>query len=45
MARSRKLEETLAKLTEIQDDPASEAGIATLHEVLNSKNSVAELGY
>lgn len=30
MARPRKLEETLAKLAEIRDEPASEAGITTL---------------
>ncbi len=41
MARSRKLEETLAKLAQIRDTPSSEAGIATLREVLGSKNSVA----
>jgi hypothetical protein len=41
MARSRKLEETLAKLAQIRDTPTSEAGITTLREVLGSKNSVA----
>ncbi len=41
MARSRKLEETLAKLAEIRDAPTSEASITTLRQVLKSKNSVA----
>lgn len=41
MARSRKLEEILAKLAQIRDTPTSEAGITTLREVLGSKNSVA----
>jgi hypothetical protein len=41
MAKSRKLEETLAKLAEIRDAPTSEVGIATLRQVLRSKNSVA----
>ena len=41
MAKSRKLEDTIALLTEIRADPASDAGVATLSEVLTSKYSVA----
>lgn len=41
MAKSRKLEETLAKLAQIRDAPTSEASIATLRQVLGTKNSVA----
>lgn len=41
MARSQKLEEIQAKLAQIRDSPTSEASIATLREVLRSKNSVA----
>ncbi|MCY7323878.1 MAG: hypothetical protein LH660_19280 [Phormidesmis sp. CAN_BIN36] len=41
MAKSRKLEDTIALLTEIRADPTSETGIATLRQVLNCKYSVA----
>jgi HEAT repeat protein len=41
MAKSRKLEDTIALLSEIRADPTSEAGIKTLIQVLNSKYSVA----
>jgi HEAT repeat protein len=41
MAKSRKLEETLAKLAEIRDAPTLEASIATFCQVLKSKQSIA----
>ncbi len=41
MAKSRKLEETLAELAQIRTAPTSEAGIVILRQVLKSKNSVA----
>lgn len=41
MAKSRKLEETLALLNQIRDEPTSEPGLAILRQVLNSKFSVA----
>ena len=41
MAKSRKLERTLAELAQIRDSPMSEASIASLRRVLKSKCSVA----
>jgi hypothetical protein len=41
MAKSRKLEELMATLNQIRDDPTSELGLATLQQALNSKYSVA----
>ncbi|WP_262983519.1 hypothetical protein, partial [Phormidesmis priestleyi] len=41
MAKSRKLEDTIALLAEIRADPSSDVGITTLSQVLNSKYSVA----
>jgi hypothetical protein len=41
MAKSRKLEDLLAALSQIRDDPTSEAGLAVLHQVLKGKYSVA----
>ncbi|KAM3095474.1 HEAT repeat domain-containing protein [Phormidesmis sp. 146-12] len=41
MAKSRKLEETLALLTAVRTDPTSEEAIATLHQVLKSKFAIA----
>jgi hypothetical protein len=41
MAKSRKLEELLATLTQIQNEPASDAGLAVLQQVLRTKYSVA----
>lgn len=41
MAKSRKLEEIMAMLNQIRDEPTSESGLAVLHQVLKSKYSVA----
>ncbi|UBF23713.1 HEAT repeat domain-containing protein [Kovacikia minuta CCNUW1] len=41
MAKSRKLEEILATLNQIRDDPASEEAIATLRQTLKGRYSVA----
>jgi len=41
MAKSRKLEALTAKLNQIQTDPTSAVGVATLAEVLDSKHSIA----
>jgi len=41
MAKSRKLEAMLAKLTQLRDDPTSEDAIATLQQSLTSKYGVA----
>lgn len=41
MAKSKKLEETLALLAEIRDDPTSETGLTTLRQVLKSKYAIA----
>ncbi|HEY9663530.1 MAG TPA: hypothetical protein V6C65_34215, partial [Allocoleopsis sp.] len=41
MAKSRKLEEFTADLHQIRDDLTSEAGIATLHQALSCKYSIA----
>ncbi|MCY7283956.1 MAG: HEAT repeat domain-containing protein [Cyanobacteria bacterium CAN_BIN43] len=41
MAKSKKLEELLASLTEVRNEPTSEAGIAILQQILNSKFSIA----
>lgn len=41
MAKSRKLEETLAILAQVRDEPTTETAIATLRQVLNSKYSIA----
>jgi len=41
MAKSRKLEETLAVLAQIREDPTSEDAIATLRQVLKGRYSVA----
>ena len=41
MAKSKKLEELLASLTEVRNEPTSEAGIAILRQILNSKFSIA----
>ncbi len=38
---SKKLEELLASLAEVRDDPTSEAGITVLQQILNSKFSIA----
>ncbi len=41
MAKSRKLEETLALLTAVRRDPTLEKAIVTLQQVLNSKFAIA----
>jgi len=41
MAKSKKLEELLASLTEVRNEPTSEAGTAILRQILNSKFSIA----
>jgi hypothetical protein len=41
MAKSRKLEELLATLAQVRDDPSSEEAIATLRQVFKGKYSVA----
>jgi len=41
MAKSRKLEELIAAVESIRQEPTSELGVATLHMVLSSKYSVA----
>lgn len=41
MAKSRPLEALMASLSEIRADPTSETGLAVLHQVLSSKQSVA----
>jgi HEAT repeat protein len=41
MAKSRKLEQVLAVVAELKEHPTSEAAIATLRQVLQSKYSVA----
>lgn len=41
MAKSRKLEEWMAVLSQIRADPTSEAGLSVLHQVLKGKYSVA----
>ncbi len=41
MAKSKKLDELLASLAEIRQEPTSEAGIIVLRQILNSKFSIA----
>jgi hypothetical protein len=41
MAKSKKLDELLASLAEVRDEPTSEAGVAVLRQILNSKFSIA----
>ncbi|MBD2459478.1 hypothetical protein H6G89_00330 [Oscillatoria sp. FACHB-1407] len=40
MAKSRKLEDLTADFNQIRHDPTSEAGIATLHQILKSKHAI-----
>jgi hypothetical protein len=41
MAKSKKLDELLASLAEVREEPTSEAGLAVLRQILNSKFSIA----
>jgi len=41
MAKSRKLEELMATLSQIRSDPTSSSGLTVLQQVLGSKHSVA----
>jgi hypothetical protein len=41
MAKSRKLEELMATLSQIRSDPTSSSGLTVLQQVLSSKHSVA----
>jgi len=41
MAKSKKLDELLASLAEVRQEPTSEAGIIVLRQILNSKFSIA----
>ncbi|HEY9881849.1 MAG TPA: hypothetical protein V6D29_25585 [Leptolyngbyaceae cyanobacterium] len=41
MAKSRKLEDLTAALSQLRTDPTSETGLATLHQIISSKYSVA----
>jgi HEAT repeat protein len=41
MAKSKKLDELLASLAEVRQEPTSEAGLVVLRQILNSKFSIA----
>jgi hypothetical protein len=41
VAKSKKQDELLASLAEVRDEPTSEAGVAVLRQILNSKFSIA----